>query len=63
MQECELSSERRGLAFFKMGGNCSLGVLMDTAIVADPQYPVAGWPQNPFKLYDFPLVTLISVLY
>jgi hypothetical protein len=63
MQECELSSERRGLAFFKMGGNCSLGGLMDTAIVANPQYPVAGWPQNPFKLCDFPLVTLIGVLY
>ncbi len=63
MQECELSSERRGLAFFKMGGNCSLGVLMDIAIVAKPQYPVAGWPLNPFKLCDFPLVTLTSVLY
>ena len=63
MQECELSSERRGLAFFKMGGNCSLGVLMDTAIVADLQYPVVERPRNPFKLCDFPLVTLISVLY
>jgi len=36
---------------------------MDIAIVAKPQYPVAGWLPNPFKLYDFPLVTLISVLY
>ena len=27
------------------------------------QYPVAGWPRNPFKLCDFPLVTQISVLY
>lgn len=27
------------------------------------QYPVAGWPEDPFKLCDFPLVTLISVLY
>jgi hypothetical protein len=63
MQECELSSERRGLAFFKMGGNCSLGVLMDTAIGANPQYAVSGWPRNPFKLCDFPLVTLISLMY
>jgi hypothetical protein len=63
MQECELSSERRGLAFFKMGGNCSLGVLVDITIVASPQYPVAGWPRNPFTLCDFPLVTLITVLY
>ena len=28
--------------------------------VTNPQYPVAGWPQNPFKLCDFPLVTQIS---
>src|SRR6266446_6289923 len=34
-----------------MGGNCSLGVLMDIAIVAKPQYPVAGWPPNPFKSF------------
>jgi hypothetical protein len=27
------------------------------------QYPVAGWPRNPFKLCDFPLVTLISLMY
>jgi len=27
------------------------------------QYPVAGSPRNPFKLCEFPLVTLISVLY
>jgi len=40
-----------------------VGAPMDTAIGADPQYPVAGWPRNPFKLCDFPLVTLISVLY
>lgn len=63
MQECELNSEHRGLAFLKMGGICSLGVLMDAAIVANPQYPVAGWTRNPFKLCDFPLVTLISVPY
>ena len=46
-----------------MGGNCSWDVLVDNAIVANPQYPVAGWPWNPFKLCDFPLVTLIGVLY
>ena len=36
---------------------------MDVAIAANPQYPVAGWPWNPFKLYDFPLVTKMSLLY
>jgi hypothetical protein len=46
-----------------MGGNCNFGVLMDVAIATDPQYPVVGWLRNPFKLCDFPLVSLISVLY
>ena len=46
-----------------MGGNCNLGVLMDVAIVTNPQYPVAEWPRNPFKLCDFPLVTQMSLLY
>jgi hypothetical protein len=40
-----------------------LGVLRDTAISENPQYPVAGWPMNPFKLCDFPLVTRISLMY
>jgi hypothetical protein len=36
---------------------------MDVAIVTNPQYPVAGWPRNPFKLCYFPLVTQMSLLY
>jgi len=46
-----------------MGGKRSLGVLLDGLIPVGPQYPVAGRRQNPFKLYDFPLVTLMSLLY
>jgi len=46
-----------------MGGNYSLGVLMDISMGASPQYPVVEQPTNPFKLCDFPLVTLTSVLY
>jgi hypothetical protein len=46
-----------------MGGKYSLGVLPDELIAAGPQYPVVGQPQNPFKLCDFPLVRLISLLY
>ena len=46
-----------------MGGKCSLGVLTDDLIAACPQYPVVGQSQNPFKLCDFPLVSLISLLY
>jgi hypothetical protein len=46
-----------------MGGNCSSGVLLDDLVPACPQYPVAGEPQNPFKLCDFPLVTQMSLLY
>jgi len=48
---------------FQMGGDYSLGVLLHDFIGARPQYPVAGWPRNPFKLCDFPLVTQISLLY
>jgi len=40
-----------------------LGVLVDRSMVENPQYPVAGWPRNPFKLCDFPLVTHLSLLY
>jgi len=46
-----------------MGGIRSLGVLQEDLIAARPQYRVAGWPRNPFKLCDFPLVTQISLLY
>jgi hypothetical protein len=46
-----------------MGGKCSLGVLTDELIAVSPQYPVVGQPRNPFKLCDFPLVTLTSLLY
>ena len=46
-----------------MGGNRRLGVLLDGLIPAGPQHPVVGKPQNPFKLCDFPLVTLTSLLY
>jgi hypothetical protein len=46
-----------------MGGNCSVGVLLDYLIVDRPQYPVAGRLQNHFRLCDFPLVTQISLLY
>ena len=48
---------------FEMGGKRSLGVLLDSLIPACPQYPVASGRRNPFKLYDFPLVTLMSLLY
>jgi hypothetical protein len=46
-----------------MGGNCSLGVVLDDLVSTCPQYPVVGELQNPFKLYDFPLVSLKSLLY
>jgi len=46
-----------------MGGKCSLGMLTDNFIAASPQYPVVWQPPDPFKLCDFPLVTLISLLY
>jgi hypothetical protein len=46
-----------------MGGNCSLGVVLDDLVSACPQYPVAAWSRNPFKLCNFPLVTLTSLLY
>jgi hypothetical protein len=36
---------------------------MKAAIAANPQYPVAAWHWNPFKLCDFPLVTKMSLLY
>ena len=46
-----------------MGGKCGLGVLTNDLIGPGPQYPVVGKPRNPFKLCDFPLVCLISLLY
>jgi hypothetical protein len=46
-----------------MGGDCNMGALLDDLLPIRPQYPVAGQRQNHFKLYDFPLVTRISLLY
>jgi hypothetical protein len=46
-----------------MGGNDSGGSGLDSLTRGCPQYPVAGPCQNHFKLYDFPLVTLMSLLY
>jgi hypothetical protein len=46
-----------------MGGTYSLGGLVYDLVTAYPQYPVVGQPRNPFKLCDFPLVSLISLLY
>ena len=46
-----------------MGGNCSLGVQLTDGIRGSPQYSVVSQSQNPFKLCDFPLVTLMSLLY
>jgi hypothetical protein len=46
-----------------MGGNKNWGARLDSLIPACPQYPVAGPRQNHFKLCDFPLVSLISLLY
>ena len=45
-----------------MGENCSLGVLLRT----DPRESTISCgevAQNPFKLCDFPLVTLLRLLY
>jgi hypothetical protein len=46
-----------------MGANCRLGVLLNDGIRESPQYRVVRWSQNPFKLCDFPLVTLLRLLY
>jgi len=46
-----------------MGANCRLGVLLNDGIRGSPQYRVVRWSQNPFKLCDFPLVTLLRLLY
>ena len=46
-----------------MRGNRSLGEIVDDLIPGCPQYRVAGRRQNHFKLCDFPLVSLISLLY
>jgi len=46
-----------------MGGNYNWGARVDNFISACPQYPVAGRFGNHFKLCDFPLVSLISLLY
>jgi len=42
---------------------CTSSILGDEAIGSQPQYPVAGSTQNPFKLCDFPLVTPARLLY
>jgi len=46
-----------------MGGNRNSGGLSNDLSIPLPQYPVAGWWQNHFKLCDFPLVTQMSLLY
>jgi hypothetical protein len=46
-----------------MGEDYGWVARLDNLIPAYPQYPVAGSFQNHFKLYDFPLVSLISLLY
>jgi hypothetical protein len=46
-----------------MGGSYSWGARLDNLIPAYPQYPVARRCLNPFKLCDFPLVTLRTLLY
>ena len=46
-----------------MGGNFGFGVILENLNGPGPLYAVAGWLQNPFKLCDFPLVTLITLLY
>ena len=46
-----------------MGANCSLGVLLNDGIRGSPQYRVVRRVGNPFKLCDFPLVTLLRLLY
>ena len=46
-----------------MGENCSLGILLADGIRGSPQYRVVTWSQNPFKVCDFPLVTLLRLLY
>jgi hypothetical protein len=46
-----------------MGGTRNSGGLSNDLRIPLPQYPVAGRRQNHFKLYDFPLVTQMSLLY
>jgi len=63
MQECELSSERRGLAFFQNGRDLQLGGANGYRNRREATISCGRVAPEPFKLYDFPLVTLISVLY
>ena len=46
-----------------MGDKCNWGIQLTDGIRGSPQYRVVGQLQNPFKLCDFPLVTLVSLLY
>jgi hypothetical protein len=46
-----------------MGGNSDLGDLSDDSASPLPQHRVVRGLPNHFKLYDFPLVSQMSLLY